>query len=262
MHRSGTSTVAKAVAALGYSLGPSKKLLISDFSPRELSENEDMVDINIELLKILGGDWLSPVIPQQGWLDDPAVLELGKRARRIVKKNFGRAAKWAWKDPRNCLTLPFWCDVLNQEPIAIICIRNPLEVCNSLFRRNEISYSQSSYMWRIYTASAVVNSMPHSTIIVDFDRMMNNPEKVFEEIGAILGVKDKKKLVKARDRWFKDFSPAVRESNFNLDSLLSLGGIDAGAIALYMSMKYGNMFDISDAILGMPKGGVGYAAHM
>ena len=34
------------------------------------------------------------------------------------------APVWGWKDPRTCLTLPFWQDVIGSIRY-VICIRNP-----------------------------------------------------------------------------------------------------------------------------------------
>ena len=105
MHRSGTSAFTDAIGSLGASLGDPRSL-------KKHIENIPLRQLNEHLLRSAGGAWDAP--PPTGWLDlgiDEALLEEG---RRTVREQFGDHAQSAgtavavWKDPRTCMTLPFW----------------------------------------------------------------------------------------------------------------------------------------------------------
>jgi len=59
----------------------------------------------------------------------------GAEARALVA-DLLPSTPWAWKDPRLCLTLPFWLEVLDARPAMVVCLRNPLEIAASLAERN------------------------------------------------------------------------------------------------------------------------------
>jgi hypothetical protein len=54
-------------------------------------------------------------------------------AARLLREFVGREW-WGWKDPRNCLTLPFWQGFFPGMK-TVVCLRHPLEVVRSLERR-------------------------------------------------------------------------------------------------------------------------------
>ena len=57
---------------------------------------------------------------------------------QLLSGDFVGQSVWGWKDPRNCLTLPFWQSLLPHLK-TIIIIRNPLEVAYSMHKRNGTS---------------------------------------------------------------------------------------------------------------------------
>src|SRR5687768_9094893 len=134
MHRSGTPMIAHALSRAGLFLGDPQDLHgPSDDNPDGYWEHKRIVAINDDLLELFGGGWDLPPQLAPGWLLEPRVHDMASRALTIFDQ-LRTHEHWGWKDPRCALTLPFW---LSQCPdlFVVACVRNPLEVANSLRRR-------------------------------------------------------------------------------------------------------------------------------
>src|SRR5881397_1961564 len=104
MHRSGTSLVAGIVNILGVDLGPPESMWEPDeANPRGYWEQAEIVDLNDEILAVLGGSWRDPPVLEEGWEASTRLEESRGRATALVKQLFGRADKACWKDPRTSL---------------------------------------------------------------------------------------------------------------------------------------------------------------
>ena len=139
MHRSGTTMVTRALHEAGV------------FSGAELDHNQEplfAIGINDTLLNLAGGCWWQP--PALVALDRVLKGELGDvRQGRIMRDFMGRhqwsrlrarlfhPRPWVLKDPRLCLTLPWW---LARFPSAKVLWvqRDPIAVVDSLLRRQQV----------------------------------------------------------------------------------------------------------------------------
>ncbi len=59
------------------------------------------------------------------------------------------------KDPRLCITLPLWRTVFEPAPVAVLVLRDPLEVARSLEHRNDFPLTLSLALWRRYVQQSV-----------------------------------------------------------------------------------------------------------
>ena len=78
----------------------------------------------------------------------------------LVEKQNIQYSNWGWKDPRTCLTLDHWLDILlknnNKEDIKIIfTIREPLAVANSLKKRDNLDIYSGLKLWEVYNRRAL-----------------------------------------------------------------------------------------------------------
>ena len=142
MHRSGTSVAARLMNLLGVDLGAEEQLLSSQpDNPKGYWEYQPILDINEEILGRLGGNWHEPPPSRPGWETAAEFADLRQRARDLVARTFA-SADWGWKDPRTCLTLPFWKRIL--PPVHyVICMRSPAEVAASLEQREGLPREKS-----------------------------------------------------------------------------------------------------------------------
>ena len=135
MHRSGTSAVTQALGMLG--LEPGRDEALMGAGPSNESghwEITALTECNDRLLREGGGRWSGPPA-NDGVFTDAGLAHFCDEAR-VLTADLLPAEPWAWKDPRLCLTLPFWQSVLATRPAMVVCLRHPLEVAASLARRN------------------------------------------------------------------------------------------------------------------------------
>lgn len=140
MHRSGTSAMCAALAACGASFGNNLLGAMAGVNDEGFWEDAAVVSINEQLLALLGVTWFS-VSAQMEKIDWGAQCfdELRREAAVILQRGFGSASLEAVKDPRLCITLPFWldqCSSLAIDKRVLVCGRSPMEVARSLQKRD------------------------------------------------------------------------------------------------------------------------------
>jgi hypothetical protein len=154
MHRSGTSLLAAGLESLGIALGSVEASNLSQDNPKGYFENAKILKFNNDLLKTLRSKWDDPLFHyhRASSLIDPEKLSsLKDAAQQLLEEEFSNAKTFGIKDPRICLLLPFWLEVLEtfldgRDHIHLIFIvRNPLEVAKSQHKRhqNKIAHPNS-----------------------------------------------------------------------------------------------------------------------
>jgi len=127
MHRSGTSLAASLLHRAGLSLG--ENLIGPDRgNPHGYFEDVEINRFHSSLLERLGQSFLSA---------RPASSQILPREReealRLISRSNGNRL-WGFKDPRACLFLDLWLDLLPTARFVLV-YRHPLEVVLSLWRR-------------------------------------------------------------------------------------------------------------------------------
>lgn len=146
MHRSGTSLTTRVLNILGVELGSHERLRGATVeNPDGYWEHRGLMEVNIELLRRLGGDGRRvPDLPDQWW-EDAAFEDLRERAQSVFRE-MGGDRPWGWKDPRTTVTLPFWRELVPSLRV-VECVRHPLEVYDSLRRRHPCLTRGEALTW-------------------------------------------------------------------------------------------------------------------
>ena len=174
MHRSGTSMITRLLSGCGLYLGsPGDLISAAADNPEGFYENLQLLIINEEILKHLGGAWDCPPAAAEGWDADPALASLKARALDVIAV-LGQREPWGWKDPRNCLTAPFWKSLL-PDLRFVICVRNPLEVTHSLEKRQGFTSTLSQSLWLRYYRDLLAAAPPERRVITHYDSYFANP---------------------------------------------------------------------------------------
>ncbi|MEZ5120433.1 MAG: glycosyltransferase [Solirubrobacterales bacterium] len=185
--RSGTSAVTGLLNRLGMEVGaPERLLAASPVNPKGFYEHRELVAVNDALLARLGGAWDRPPRPEPGWPDDPAFADLRERARALIADELAPAGLWGLKDPRLCVTLPFWRELLD-EPAFVICHRNPVEVAQSLERRDGMGEAAGLDLWARTMAAALVNTAGARRLFAGYDELFAAPERLLADLADLLG---------------------------------------------------------------------------
>jgi hypothetical protein len=173
MHRSGTSAVTRVINLLGVPLGREDDIYAAEDNPSGHWESSTLCDLNEMLLRLFGGfDMAMPPMPRS-WLRSRRADYL-RGVMRAAFDNVYRGERWLWKDPRICLTLPLWRQVLSDFCIVFV-VREAEPVTRSLHRREGFPIVYCYALWDDYNRRAVSASCGLPVVIVDFDSMLEDP---------------------------------------------------------------------------------------
>jgi hypothetical protein len=175
MHRSGTSAVTRVVNLLGVPLGRADDIYSAEDNPSGHWESRQLCALNNVILRVFGGFAMGmPALPGS-WLQSRRATQL-RGVMRAVFDDVYRGERWLWKDPRICLTLPLWRQVLD-DFCAVFVVRDADPVMRSLYRREGGGYPlfYCYALWDDYNrrAAAALSGLP--VVIVDFDAMLQDP---------------------------------------------------------------------------------------
>ncbi len=166
MHRSGTSLVAKLLHEAGLFLGPESDILPPGEGNTEGHwENVRFIEINDAILELAGGTWDRPPTVETGWQFQLKYDGLFERAIELVRSF---QEPWGWKDPRNSLTLPFWQRVIPDVKV-VICVRNPLDVAQSLQARNKFPLPTGVTLWADYSSRVAAAAEPARRLVTHYE---------------------------------------------------------------------------------------------
>ncbi len=181
MHRSGTSLVTRFLHQMGCFVGRDEELLGSDeANPTGYWERRDVLALNQKLLADSDAD-----VYRVGHLEPPTrrfreCSELESGARRIVEY-LEENRPWAIKDPRLCLTLPFWRRAL-ESPVCVLVFRSPLEVAKSLWTRDFLAVPYSFSLWEKYYVEALENTRGLRRVLVSHQQLLQEPVRTVDRL--------------------------------------------------------------------------------
>ncbi len=194
MGRSGTSTIARGLLAIGVDLGTNLMAADPQVNPLGFWEDNDLHALCEKLLVHLKmrGDSVRTVRAAE-WAS-PEVLELKTRAVTLVKERVtaSRGNIWGCKNPRMALLMPFWLDVFaeaNCRDRYVVAIRNPLSVANSIRRLGDADPRKTYAVWMAHNMGAMQAVMRgKSCVVVDYDLLMAEPRQQLQRMASRLGL--------------------------------------------------------------------------
>ena len=190
MHRSGTSAITRGLNLLGVDLG--KDILeASADNPRGYWENRLFLNINEELLAMLGLSWHSLRLVEEGFERSQGPTELRSKALEGMVAEFGESPRWGFKDPRTPRLLPFWQEtfrVLGAEDRYILVLRHPLSVAHSLQKRDGFILEKGVLLWLLHTLPAILYTTGRPRVVVDYDRLLAQPGPELQRLAERLAL--------------------------------------------------------------------------
>jgi hypothetical protein len=185
MHRSGTSLITRLVSLLGLALCRRDDLLVGlTANPRGHWESKSLLDFNDRLLGELDGTWFCP--PLLGPEELSRMLDRHASRALAVLQDAHPERPWVWKDPRTCVLLAFWSAVLRQRAAYVLVVRHPLEVSDSLARRNGCTPQLSLALWERYTRQAMLGAAGRPLMVCTYDEVLADPAAWCERLVAFL----------------------------------------------------------------------------
>lgn len=173
MHRSGTSAITRTVNLLGVpTCIPGDLIRDRTANLRGHWESGTLVRRNEELIQAAGGAWWCPPPLETDWL-----ALAGDRLRDSAEA-FDRVhptPSWVWKDPRTCMTAPFWQAALPHRLTFLLAVRHPLAVAASLATRNALTSEAGVALWEGYMARAARAAGGAPVIVCSYEDMLRDP---------------------------------------------------------------------------------------
>jgi hypothetical protein len=174
MHRSGTSAIAGLLHACGAYVGAPEELMpAAPENPKGFFERRDANDLFNALLRSAGAAWWKIRDFQLSRIP-PAMLQKAERELRTLVGDLDAHGTWVLKEPRLCLLLPLLRPHLTR-PAAIIAVRHPLEVMQSLQRRNGFPRVAALALWEAYVVALLRHSADMPRLFVSYSSLVKNP---------------------------------------------------------------------------------------
>jgi hypothetical protein len=192
MHRSGTSSVTRAINLLGAYLGEAAKVSgRGTDNPEGFWEHSEMSTLHARLLARLNRTWdTAAPLPDQ-WHRTEAVRPFRDEFKRLVATHFAGRPLWAWKDPRSCLLMPLWRDVLEELEAKLRClfvVRNPIDVTHSLIKRDPIAFNKGLGVWFNYSIAALKDTAGLPAVFLNYDSFLMSWEPELRRCATGLGL--------------------------------------------------------------------------
>jgi len=186
MHRSGTSATTRAINMLGVPLCKGEDLWLDlPGNPSGYWESSSLSRFNEELLRAIGSAWWCP--PRPGEVEQLLGDDAPVSQAHHLFFSLHETQTWVWKDPRTCVTLPFWRGVLDAELSCVLVLRNPLEIAASLAARDEISTRWALALWERYLRSALQALEGLPVLVTEYTDLLDEPDRWLDHARAFLG---------------------------------------------------------------------------
>lgn len=220
MHRSGTSAVARGLAALGVDLG-NDFLEAQPENPTGYWEDRRIVELNERVFKSLHLTWDDAARIDPGAFSGWRMWRLRRETIRYLRGYFTHRPLWGFKDPRTIRLLPFWRRVLKDagaQDVYLLVIRNPSSIAASLFARQKMDVEAAQRLWLAYMVPFLrqIEGKPLAT--VDYDRLMADPRGQLGRIARRLEIPPA--AAGEIDRFASEFlDQQLRHTIFSLDDI-------------------------------------------
>jgi len=218
MHRSGTSAVTGVLERLGCFVGAADSLMpAAPDNPRGFGERQDVFQLHEEVLGWLSAEWNTTGDLRLEDLSPTRRNEFETRARSILEE-LEPQRPWVLKDPRLCLLLPLWRPLL-AEFTGVVVYRNPLQVAQSLKRRNGIPLAVGLALWEQHNLELIRHARRYPLVLVGFETLLKDPADTVQRLYEQLAHRPGHGLRPPREEEIRGF----------IDPTLSDSGADASA---------------------------------
>lgn len=178
--------VARLLQACGLFLGREEELGFDTNNGELHFENIPFVALNDQILSRLGGSWNNPPEFPTGWEEMRQIEALTRQAKKLIRR-LGMQNYWGWKDPRNSLTLPFWRRLV-PDLRPVICLRNPLEVEQSLLKRGDLLGISPFLLWLTYYREALSAMPPTQRVVTHYESYFQDPNAELQRVANAIGM--------------------------------------------------------------------------
>lgn len=181
--RSGTSMLMSVLEEMGVSTVSGTSTVTGDQNPEGDYEDRELVAINHEILKKIGGHPYLPV--PDNFLDMFNSRRYIGSIREVVSVRMAEVNRWAFKDPLTASLMPLWVRVFNTEklaPIYLLAVRDPAAVAVSMNRQYDDSFIMAELVWLIRVCDALFHTGGNCMIVHYEDFFSDKADSLCREL--------------------------------------------------------------------------------
>ncbi len=176
MHRSGTSIVARLVFESGGDLGNPEKFYPGDkWNPDGYFEQPDFHSINMPLIN---GNWGK--LSYFHLPSEKLILKRSEKFRDRIQEISDKYKNKIVKETRFCLTFPAWKLYGAKIDRVLINIREPIEVANSLKKRNRIPIFVGLNLWYEHNKRLLKYTEDIPKLFLNYHRLLDESYSFYE----------------------------------------------------------------------------------
>jgi hypothetical protein len=190
MHRSGTSSAAGALVRLG-AAAPQHLMAPNADNERGYWESAVILELNDAILAAGGSDWKDWRKFDLNKIDASKANALRARAEEALAEEFGDVGFAVMKDPRMCRLMPFWGPVFADAKWsvrALLPIRSPLEVGQSLYCRDGLSPAYGCLLWLRHVLDAELETRGMARAVLDWPQFLGDRRKALTRVSEQWGL--------------------------------------------------------------------------
>jgi hypothetical protein len=185
MHRSGTSALAGLLERMGIHFGAEdQRMPALEQNPKGFNERLDVVALNNRILEAAGGDTLRVQHYCRNGLSSEDKEFFRPQIASLVD-DLNQNSPWYIKDPRLCITLDRWLEVLTQ-PFAVVILRSPLAIARSLNKRGDCSTQTGLAVGEVYLKRLITLIQGVDHVVVQFQDLLHDPNRVAQCVATRL----------------------------------------------------------------------------
>ncbi|MGX9962620.1 sulfotransferase family protein [Roseomonas sp. F4] len=232
MHRSGTSALTRVLSLHGLTL-PARLVGARSDNPRGFWEAAEVAALNDRILAAMGRSYDYPRPLPEGLLPAEALEPFIAEAAALLATEFPGEAPFVLKDPRICRLLDVWLPALARfgaAPLALIAVRNPLEVARSLEAREGMGKRRALLLWLSHVLASERDSRHLPRCVAHYDDLMRDWRNHLARLG--LPVRRETAL-----ETIAFLTPALRHHEADTDSLLRDAEVPAAVKRVYAELR-------------------------
>jgi hypothetical protein len=239
MHRSGTSAATRMINLLGADVTRKLAPPQAGINERGFWESTAIFPIHDEMLLGLGSAWDDSLPLPDGWLESEVVRQAKAKLLAEINADFSNSQVFVVKDPRLARLLPLWLEMLDElgvESIIVVPFRHPLEVAQSLAKRDRLPTAASLLLYTRSNLEVELASRGRPRVLVPYEQLLADWRRFAARLREIMGSRLPPPSAAAAAEIDNFLAPDLHHEKFSRETLAAELEVPAVVVETYERM--------------------------